>query len=372
MSTLNVTSIQNPAAPQANISLNADGTVTLPVFTGGSAPALFQAGTLWYNTTASALQIRNAANTTWVATASGGGGVTSVTASAPLAATAGATPDISLTGTIPVLNGGTGATTVAGAQANLLPSQAGNPGKLLSTDGAGVLSWVAAGGTGTVTGVTGTLPITVATGTTTPVIAINAATTALPGSVQLADAAASQAGTSATLVNTPAFSVPKDAAGMAGAALLPGGNDAARPSPVTGMVRYNNQGGTPVAMEYYDGANWSSIAPRTGGRLLAIANFDGTTATPTIRSSANVSSITTIATAQYRISFINPAQNSNYALSGSSATNVSGSTTSNSQAVYPAVVSPTYVNKTTTSMDIMASLSGANNVWDVSVIFTTI
>ena len=121
MSTLSVSSIQNASAPQVNISLNADGSVTLPVFTGSAAPALCQAGTLWFDTAGPALQISNPANTAW------------------------------------------------------LP--------------------IGGGGSGTVTGVTGTLPITVATGTTTPLIAINAATTALPGSAQLADGAASQAGT---------------------------------------------------------------------------------------------------------------------------------------------------------------------------------
>jgi hypothetical protein len=113
----------------------------------------------------------------------------------------------------------------------------------------GVWEGSAGGGGTTVTGVTASLPL-VSSGGTTPNLTINAATTALPGSVQLADAAASQAGTSATLVNTPAFSVPKDAANMTGAALIPGGNDAARPSPVTGMFRYNSQGGTPVKMEH--------------------------------------------------------------------------------------------------------------------------
>ena len=57
------------------------------------------------------------------------------------------------------------------------------------------------GGGGTVTGVTGTLPITVATGTTTPVIAINAATTAAAGSAQLADSAAITAGTTGRVVD---------------------------------------------------------------------------------------------------------------------------------------------------------------------------
>jgi hypothetical protein len=185
MSTLNVTSIQNPAAPQANLSLNADGTVTLPVYTAGVAPALFQAGTLWYNTTASALQIRNAANTTWVATASGGGG-------------------------------------------------------------------------GTVTGVTATAPL-VSSGGAAPNLTINAATTSLPGSVQLADATASKVGTSATLVNTPAFSVPKDASGMTGAAILPGGADGTRPAaPTAGMTRWNS---TRDYLEVYTGATagWNQL-----------------------------------------------------------------------------------------------------------------
>lgn len=186
MSLLNVTSIQNSAAPQANISLNADGSVTLPVITGATAPALFQPGTLWFDTAGPALQIRNPANTAWLS-ASGGGG--------------------------------------------------------------------------TVTGVTGTLPI-VSSGGAAPVLSINAATTALPGSIQLADATASRAGSSATLVNTPAFSVPKDASGMTGAAILPSGTDlqrAAIASPVAGMTRFNTSY-TPDSLEVYDGANWKQFA----------------------------------------------------------------------------------------------------------------
>jgi hypothetical protein len=42
--------------------------------------------------------------------------------------------------------------------------------------------------------------------------------------------------------------------------LIPGGNDGARPgTPVTGMFRYNSQSGTPVSLEYYDGAAWSGV-----------------------------------------------------------------------------------------------------------------
>lgn len=54
-------------------------------------------------------------------TSTGGGGVTSVTASGPLASSGGATPNISLTGVVPAANGGTGVN-AAGAAGNLLRS----------------------------------------------------------------------------------------------------------------------------------------------------------------------------------------------------------------------------------------------------------
>lgn len=46
--------------------------------------------------------------------------VTSVSASAPLASSGGATPNVSLTGIVPVANGGTGAATLGGLQARLI------------------------------------------------------------------------------------------------------------------------------------------------------------------------------------------------------------------------------------------------------------
>ena len=88
-------------------------------------------------------------------------------------------------GTLAIARGGTGATTAIGALNNLLPTQATNANKFLQTDGLNA-TWVA-GNSGTVTNVTGTAPISVATGTSTPVISMAAATTAVNGYLTAVD-----------------------------------------------------------------------------------------------------------------------------------------------------------------------------------------
>lgn len=87
--------------------------------------------------------------------------------------------DHTISGTIPIANGGTGETTANAAINALLPSQTSNVGKVLTTDGTNT-SWQT-NGTGTVTSVTGTAPVSVATGTTTPVISMAAATGSVNG-----------------------------------------------------------------------------------------------------------------------------------------------------------------------------------------------
>ena len=87
--------------------------------------------------------------------------------------------DHTISGTLPIANGGTGQTTANAAINALLPSQTSNVGKVLTTDGTNT-SWEV-NGTGTVTSVTGTAPVSVATGTTTPVISMAAATGSVNG-----------------------------------------------------------------------------------------------------------------------------------------------------------------------------------------------
>jgi len=90
----------------------------------------------------------------------GSGTVTSVAMSVPAflsvtgsPITSSGTLAVSLSGTaLPVANGGTGQTTANAALNGLLPSQSGQSGKVLSTDGTNT-TWTAVTGTGTVTSV---------------------------------------------------------------------------------------------------------------------------------------------------------------------------------------------------------------------------
>jgi hypothetical protein len=82
------------------------------------------------------------------------GGTTGLTTSGGPVTTSGT---VTLAGTLAVANGGTAATTAAGARTSILPSYAGNAGKVLAVNtGATDVEYIAAGGVGTVTSVSGT------------------------------------------------------------------------------------------------------------------------------------------------------------------------------------------------------------------------
>jgi len=77
----------------------------------------------------------------------------------------------------------------------------------------------------------------------------------IPAAATLAEAAA---GTLNTVYLSPETGIAKDASGVTGAALIPGGTTAQQPAtPVTGMVRYNSDT-SPAVMEWYNGTAWST------------------------------------------------------------------------------------------------------------------
>ena len=110
-------------------------------------------------------------------------------------------------GTLAVARGGTGVVTytkgdllAASASTTLTKLGVGTNGQVLRANSATAtgLEWGSVGA-GTVTSVTGTAPIQVATGTTTPAISVDAATTSAAGVVQLSDSTST---TSSTLAAT--------------------------------------------------------------------------------------------------------------------------------------------------------------------------
>ena len=107
---------------------------TLPVASGGTAQTSYTDGQLLIGnssgntltkatlTAGANVTITNGNGSITIASSGGGGGgtITSVTASTPLSATPGTTPNISLTGIVPIVNGGTGNSTGVAVSAPLL------------------------------------------------------------------------------------------------------------------------------------------------------------------------------------------------------------------------------------------------------------
>jgi hypothetical protein len=109
------------------VALGSEVSGILGVPYGGTGGGTWAAGSLIVGNGASnfgslsggsAGQVATWNGSTWTA-ATPSGGVTTVTATAPLAATSGANPVISLSGTVAIANGGTGATTANQALSNL-------------------------------------------------------------------------------------------------------------------------------------------------------------------------------------------------------------------------------------------------------------
>ena len=234
----------------------------------------------------------NAANVTGtVAVANGGTGATTlsgylfgngtgaVTAASTIAGSAIsgniAGNAANVTGTVAVANGGTGATTATAALTNLLPSQTGSSGKVLSTNGTST-SWTSTS-SGTVTSVTAGVPLTVINGTTTPAITL--------GTVPVGNG-----GTGVTTLTGYLFgngTSPVTASStIAGSAIS--GNIAGNAANVTGTVAIAN-GGTGATTAT---TALTSLLPAQSGNSGKVLATNGTSASWTSTSSGTVTSVT--------------------------------------------------------------------------------
>lgn len=171
---LNDADASNYAAIQAPNTLSANYTLTLPADDGTNGQVLSTDGT-------GVLSWASVGGTGTVTSVDASGGTTGMSFSGGPVTSSGT---LTMSGTLAVANGGTGQTTANAALNALLPSQTGNNGKILSTDGSNT-SWISAA-SGSVTSVTGTAPIA-SSGGTTPAISISQAGAASDGYLSSTD-----------------------------------------------------------------------------------------------------------------------------------------------------------------------------------------
>ena len=196
------------AASNTSIGIDASQIVsgTLPVIRGGTGQSTYTDGQLLIgNSTGNTLTKATLTAGTGISVTNGAGsitigntGVLSVSGTAPVVSSGGATPAISMAAANTTTNGYL-TSTDWNTFNNKAPATSGT--SILYGNGTGGFSNVTigsgisfAGGTlsatgsgGTVTSVTGTSPISVATGTTTPVISISQATTSTDGYLSSTD-----------------------------------------------------------------------------------------------------------------------------------------------------------------------------------------
>ncbi len=100
------------------------------------------------------------------------------------------------------------------------------------------------------------------------------------GSSTAATLAEAAAGTLNTVFSSPQTAVPKNASGMTGAAILPGGTTAQQPAGAAdGWFRYNS---TNKGLEFFDGTNWLPVV--SSGGTAGGVNLNVATAAPANKS----------------------------------------------------------------------------------------
>jgi len=142
--------------PAVNLTDTTETSGVLPMSRGGTGSALTPAAGAILYTTGSETTLSNAGTSGQFFVSGGTAGPSwfNLTAGSTGLSFGFSGSNYQLGGTLAIAYGGTGATTVAGARINLLPSYTGNGGKVLALNaGATDLEWIALSGTGTVTSV---------------------------------------------------------------------------------------------------------------------------------------------------------------------------------------------------------------------------
>lgn len=194
------------------------------------------------------------------------GGTTGLTFSGGPVTTSGT---ITAAGTLGIANGGTGATTATAATNALLPTQTGNSGKFLTTDGTNT-SWGTASGSGTVTSVAMTVPsfltVTGSPITTNGTLALTYSGTALP---------VANGGTGQTTASAAFDALAPSQTGNSGKYLTTNGTTTSwatvsgggSPGGTSGQVQFNNAGAFGGDSElFWDNTNKRLNVQAAGGR----------------------------------------------------------------------------------------------------------
>jgi hypothetical protein len=225
-----------------------------------------------------------------------------------------------VTGTVAIANGGTGQTTDNAAFNALAPSQTGNSGKYLTTNGTNT-SWATISSAGTVTSVAATVPSFLSVSgspiTTSGTLAISYSGTALPVANGGTGITSFGSGVATWLGTPSSANLAAAVTGETGSGALVFGTSPTLTTPNINSAQVATVSGTaPLYM------------------CRAWVNFNGT-GTVAIRASGNVSSITDNGVGDYTVNFTTAMPDVNYSVTGNAMRNQAAGNNLTAMSIYP-------------------------------------